>query len=99
MLAAVIEDALIHEIGLPFDREEQPLEVVQLEHSETIGLGRDGPFDVLCMLVEALFPSGDDLRKTAGIRIRNGTRLIHRPYGDIVPPVGGIHVFSCRFLL
>jgi hypothetical protein len=36
---------------------------VQLEHIETIGLGRDGPFDALCMLVEALFPSGDDLRK------------------------------------
>ena len=27
------------------------------------------------------------------------TRLIHRPYGDIAPPVGGIHVFSCWFLL
>jgi hypothetical protein len=27
------------------------------------------------------------------------TRLIHRPCGDIAPPVGGIRVFSCRVLL
>jgi hypothetical protein len=32
---------------------------------------------------------------TAGIRTRNGLHLIHRPCGDIAPPVGGIHVFSC----
>src|SRR5947208_359745 len=58
-----IEDALIHEIGVPFDREEHPAQVVQLEHSETIGLGRDGLLDVPSILVEALFPSGDDFRK------------------------------------
>ena len=58
-----IEDALIHEIGVPFDREEHPAQVVQLEHSETIGLGRDGLLDVLSILVEAFFPSGDDLCK------------------------------------
>ena len=58
-----IEDALIHEVGLPFDREEQPLEVVQLEHSETIGLGSDGLLDFPCMLLKAFFPSGDDFRK------------------------------------
>src|SRR5947207_2996920 len=52
-----------HEIGVTFDRQEHPAQVVQFEHSETIGLGRDGLLDVPSILVEALFPSGDDFRK------------------------------------
>jgi hypothetical protein len=39
------------------------------------------------------------VRLTAGIRDSKRTHLIHRPCGDIAPPVGGIHVFSCRVLL
>src|SRR5437867_12479041 len=57
------KDTLIHEIGGPFEREEHPTQVEQLEHSETIGLGRDILLDVPSILVEALFPSGDDFRK------------------------------------
>jgi hypothetical protein len=39
-------------------------------------------------------------RKTSGRhKDSKRTRLIHRPCGDIAPPVGGIRVFSCCFLL
>src|SRR5258708_22904590 len=35
-------------------------------------------------------------RKTYGMhKDSKRTRLIHPPCGDITPPVGGIHVFSC----
>jgi hypothetical protein len=38
-------------------------------------------------------------RKTSGRhKDSKRTRLIHRPCGDIAPPVGGIRVFSCCFL-
>ena len=39
------------------------------------------------------------VRLTAGIKDSKRTRLIHRPCGDIAPPVGGIQVFSCCSLL
>src|SRR3954454_16383108 len=56
-----VEDALIHEIGLPFDREENPAQVVQLKHGEAVRLLRYGLLDVSGVLVEYIFPARDDL--------------------------------------
>src|SRR6266511_2937083 len=36
------------------------------------------------------------VRLTTGIRTRNGLASSIVPAGDIAPPVGGIHIFSCR---
>jgi hypothetical protein len=61
----------------------------------------------------ALWPSHDGIRRMRRTNLprrpcrktygrhkdSKRTRLIHRPCGDIAPPVGGIHVFSCRVLL
>jgi hypothetical protein len=58
----------------------------------------------------ALWPSHDGIRRMRRTNLprrpcrktygrhkdSKRTRLIHRPCGDIAPPVGGIHVFSCR---
>jgi hypothetical protein len=60
----------------------------------------------------ALWPSHDGIRRMQRTNLQRRpcrktygrhqdskrTRLIHRPCGDIAPPVGGIHVFSCRVL-
>src|SRR6266446_446646 len=56
-----VEDALIHEVGLSLDREEHPAQVVQLEHGEAVRLVRHRLLDVLGVLVEYIFPAGDDL--------------------------------------
>ncbi len=61
----------------------------------------------------ALWPSHDGIRRMRRTNLprrpcrktygrhkdSKRTRLIHRRCGDIAPPVGGIHVFSCRVLL
>jgi hypothetical protein len=61
----------------------------------------------------ALGPSHDGIRRMRRTNLRRRpcrktygrhkdskrTRLLHRPCGDIAPPVGGIHGFSCRVLL
>ena len=49
-----VEDALIHEVGVPADVEEHPAQVVQLEYREGIGQPRDGILDVLAVLADGL---------------------------------------------
>src|SRR6185436_1016171 len=63
LVEVCVEDALIHEVGLPVDRKEDPAQVVQLEHGETVRLRRYGLLDVFGILVEHLLPTGDDFRK------------------------------------
>ena len=57
-----VEDALIHEVGLPLMSKEDPAQVMQLEHGEAVRLIGHGFLDVLGVLVEDRLPSGDDLR-------------------------------------
>ena len=47
-----VEDALIHEVGVAFDVEEHPAQVVQLEHGEDVGLPGHRLLDVLGILAE-----------------------------------------------
>ena len=49
-------------VGFAVDGEENPAEVVQLEHGEDVRLTGHRLLDVLGVLVEDLLPSGDDLR-------------------------------------
>ena len=84
-----VEDALIHEVGLPFDREENPAQVVQLEHCEAVRLVRYGLLDVSGVLVEYIFPARDDLgddgeaiaRRTLG-KDRAVSALLHLIFED-----------------
>ena len=57
-----VEDALIHEVGLPFYREENPAQVMQFEYRETVGRSCHRLLDVFGVLVEHVFSSGNDLR-------------------------------------
>src|SRR6478736_8765133 len=57
-----VEYAHILEIGFPLDVEKVPSEVMQLEHGEDIRLTSHRLLDILSVLVEYIFPAGDDLR-------------------------------------
>ena len=102
-----IEDALIHEIGLAFDREEQPAEIVQLEYGENVGLSGHGLLDSASIFVEDFFPAGDDLRQdrepVAGGRLGKdrsipalfARSLLKPPFG-IAIAAGLVHLVSRR---
>src|SRR4029078_12272948 len=60
LVEVCVEDPLIHEVGLPVDGKEDPSQVVQLEHGETLRLRRYGLLDVFGILIEHLLPTGDD---------------------------------------
>ena len=45
---------MIHEVGLSLDREEDPAQVVQLEHGEDVRLARHRLLDIPGILVEDL---------------------------------------------
>ena len=47
-----VEDALIHEVGVAFDVEEHPAQVVQLEHGEAVGRLGHRLLDPLGILAE-----------------------------------------------
>src|SRR4029077_21160391 len=57
-----VKDALVHEVGLAFDREEYPTQVVQLEYGKAVRLLSNGLLDVARILVEDLLAAWDDLR-------------------------------------
>ena len=61
LVKVCVKDPLIHKVGLPVDRKEEPAQVVQFENGEAVGLIRHCLFDVPSVLVEHLFPAGDDL--------------------------------------
>src|SRR4029077_10063114 len=69
-----VEDALIHEVGLPFYGEENPAQVMQLEYRETVGLSCHRLLDIFGILVEHVFSSGNDLRQDAKPVARRSSR-------------------------
>jgi hypothetical protein len=82
----------------------------RLLHRSDVGCHSQGP---RFSSGSALGPSHDGIRRMRRTNLQRRpcrktygrhkdskrTRLIHRPCGDIAPPVGGIHIFSCRILL
>src|SRR5262245_17354342 len=54
-----VEDALIHHVEFSLDGEDQPFQVVRLEHGDNVGLISDCLLHDLGMVVEGLLPSGD----------------------------------------
>jgi hypothetical protein len=47
-----IENALIHEVGIPFDGKEHPAQVMELQDSQRVRLRRNRVLDVFCVFVE-----------------------------------------------
>src|SRR5277367_597413 len=56
-----VKDALIHEVGLTFNWEEHPAQIVKLEHGEQVGLASKGCLELLRVPVKDVFPPGNDL--------------------------------------
>ena len=58
-----VENALIHEIGVPLDGEEHPAQVMQLQDGQGVGLRGDRFLDGFGVFIEDVFPAWDDLRQ------------------------------------
>src|SRR3954469_20051326 len=56
-----VENTLIHEVGLTIDRKENPPQVVEFEHGQTVRLALHGLFDVSGVVVKDRLSPWDDL--------------------------------------
>src|SRR5580704_3843671 len=70
-----VKDALVHEVGLAFDGNENPAEIVEFEDGEIVGRCSDGVFDPLRVLVEDGLSAGDDLCEDAEAVTGGRTRI------------------------
>src|SRR5437773_7536669 len=67
-----VEDSLIHKVGLTFDVEEHPAQVVQLQHGESVGKAGNCFFDLLPILADGVLSAGLDLRDDREAITRGG---------------------------
>src|SRR5207249_10131612 len=70
-----IEDALIHEVRVALDFEEDPAQVVELEHLEAVWIPRDGRLDALTVVADRLLAARLHLRDDREAMARGGTRI------------------------
>src|SRR5207247_11303100 len=67
-----VEDSLIHKVGLTFNVEEHPAQVVQLQHGESVGKAGNCFFDLLPILADGVLSAGLDPRDDREAITRGG---------------------------
>src|SRR5262249_25199607 len=70
-----VEDALVHEVRVTLDREEQPAQVVELQGREGVWLVGYGLLDLARVLVEVVLAARNDLREYREPVVRGSFRV------------------------